>query len=179
MSAQDVSMSASRTAGAAASQPRPQLADVEAFLFHEASLLDRGRFREWNRLFDADGEYWLPAAHDQQNPFDQVSHIYEDALLREVRVERFYDSNAFSLQPMPRSSHLVANIRLGDYEQEGDFWTVTSRFVVTQVHRDSQTIFAGEYRHQLRWNGGAFRIKQKRVELVNCEGMLGDIVVYL
>lgn len=159
--------------------PRPQMCDIQDFLFHEAALLDKGQFRDWNRLFDSDGEYWVPAAHDQVDPLDQVSHIYENALLREIRVERCHDPNAFSLQPMPRSSHLVSNVRLGQYHADGDYWEVSSRFLVMQVHRDKQTLFAGEYRHQLRWAGGAFRIKRKRVDLVDNEAILGDIVVYL
>lgn len=168
-----------RTQNQQATPRAPELREVEAFLFHEAALLDARRFRDWHQLFDADGEYWLPAAHDQENPFNQVSHIYEDKLLREIRVERFYDPNAFSLQPMPRSSHLVTNVCLGDYCAEGDYWDVSSRFLVVQLHRDAQTLFTGGYRHQLRWSDGKLRIKRKRVELMNCESVLGDIVIYL
>jgi benzoate/toluate 1,2-dioxygenase subunit beta len=158
----------------------PALAEAEAFLFHEAALLDDGRLDEWQRLFDEDGEYWLPATAGQESPLDQVSHVYEDRLLREIRIARFQDPTAASVQPPPRSSHLVSNVRLiGERDPGSSCWIVKSRFVVAQFHRDRQTLFAGEYVHHLRYTDNRLWIRQKRVNLVNCEGVMGDIVVYL
>lgn len=165
------------SAGEAVIVQQPTVQEVEAFLFHEAALLDAGKYSEWLQLFDADGDYWVPATAAQVSPLDEVSHIYEDRMLREIRVERFSSPYAPSLKPRPRSSHLVANVRLGEYR--ADYWTVYSRFVVAQFHRDTQTLLTGGYVHELRYSAGQFRIKRKRVDLVNCEGALGDIVIYL
>jgi 3-phenylpropionate/cinnamic acid dioxygenase small subunit len=158
---------------------QPSVAEVEAFLFEEADLLDRGDYGQWEALFTEDGEYWIPAAMGQSSPILEVSHAYEDRLLREIRIERFADPSAPSLQPMPRSSHLISNVALRGYEAGTDLWKVRSRFLVSQLHRDCQSLFTGEYLHDLRFADGSFRIRRKRVNLVNCDAPLGDIVIYL
>ena len=63
-------------------------ARFEAFLIHEAMLLDARRFRDWMGLFTEDGTYWVPAVPDQPNPFDQASLFYDDRDLLKTRVER-------------------------------------------------------------------------------------------
>ena len=59
----------------AASIERPNaLADrgqLEAFLLHEAHLLDERRFAEWIDLFAEDGYYWAPSRRTQESPFDE------------------------------------------------------------------------------------------------------------
>jgi len=53
-------------------------APFEEFLIHEAALLDARRFRDWMALFAEDGTYWVPAAPNQESPFDQASLFYDD-----------------------------------------------------------------------------------------------------
>ncbi len=45
---------------------------IEAFLVHEARLLDERRFEDWLDLFTDDGWYWVPIEPDQDNPHDTV-----------------------------------------------------------------------------------------------------------
>ena len=152
---------------------------VEAFLYHEARLLDDQQFEQWGALFIEDGEYWIPATYGQPDALNHVSHMYEDAALREIHITRFSAPNAFSLQPMPHSTHIVSNVVIDAYDSTANLITCSSRFSMTQFHRDSVTQFFGECVHQLLIQGEEFRIKQKRVNLVNCEGMLGDLVLYI
>lgn len=152
---------------------------VEQFLFREAALLDDKRFQEWNELFTEDGDYWIPASINQPDPLDHVSLVYEDRLLRLVRIRRFEDPNAFSLQPIPQSSHLVSNICLDGFDGERQVHVVTSRFVVTEFRRDRQTLFTGRYTHWLKPSPSGLKIQRKRVDLVDCEGARGDISIYL
>lgn len=157
----------------------PDVREIEAFLFHEAALLDESRYAEWQGLFDSDADYWIPAAVGQIDPFDCVSHVHEGELLRAIRIERLRSLEAPSLQPAPRSSHLVSNVRLIERRTEDGLCIAHARFIVVQYHRETQTVFAGEYLHHLRYCDGQFRIARKRVNLINCDGPLGDIVVYL
>lgn len=153
---------------------------ISDFLFHEADLLDNQEFQAWGNLFAKDGIYWIPASHGQEDPLNQVSHVYEDALLRDVRILRFGDANAHSLQPMPSSSHLLSNIRIENWDSTVGDVVVRSRFVMAQFHRDEVTQFFGEYVHTLSVQDQQnITIKMKRVNLVNCEGMIGDIVLYI
>lgn len=155
------------------------LKSVEKFLFHEARLLDEKKWQEWDGLFTTDGTYWMPASVDQPDPLNYVSLIYEDKLLRAVRIERFDNENAHSLQPIPRSVHLVSNVMIDAYDAVSGTCTVNSRFVVFEYRRDEQRIYGGTYIHVLIIDGTDFKIKQKRVNLVNCESALDNINVYL
>ncbi len=157
----------------------PDLRTVEQFLYHEARLLDEKRWQEWDDLFTEDGTYWVPASIDQPDPIRHVSLVYENRLLRTVRIERYANDNAHSLQPMPQSSHLVSNVVIESFDETTGECIVSSRFVVFEYRRDVQTVFGGEYVHTLVTDGCTFKIKQKRVNLVNCEGALENINIYL
>jgi hypothetical protein len=73
----------------------------------EARLLDDRRYAEWNALFTDDAIYWVPLVPGQPEGLDHTSHLYEDKLLRELRIERLKSPRAFSQQPPTRSLHLL------------------------------------------------------------------------
>jgi 3-phenylpropionate/cinnamic acid dioxygenase small subunit len=157
----------------------PDIREIEDFLFAEADLLDAGLYADWSALFTEDGDYWVPASPGQPDPLHHVSLIYEDRLLRAVRVERFADANAFSVHPAPRSSHLVANIRKGAFDPGTGLLRVTANFVVTQQRLDEKAIFSGRYLYDLVLAKEGLRIRRKRVDLVDCDRMRGDILIYI
>ena len=155
------------------------LNDIQQFLYHEARLLDEQRWEEWNDLYLEEAEYWVPATPDQPDPQNHISLIYETGLLRAVRVKRYKHPNAFSLQPKPRSMHLVSNIMLDDFDLDALECRVNSRFVMLQYRREHQDVFAGTYQHRLRIVDGGFKIAAKRVDLLNCDAPLENILIYL
>ena len=157
----------------------PDIKSIEQFLYHEARLLDEQRWEEWNALYLDDAEYWVPAAPDQPDPHNHVSLIYETGLLRAVRIKRYKHPNAFSLQPKPRSVHLLSNIILDNFDADSGEYSVNSRFVMLQYRREKQDVFAGSYNHRLRIEGNEFRIAGKRVDLLNCDAPLENILIYL
>ena len=77
------------------------------FVVHEARLLDAKRYEEWNALFTDDAFYWLPLMPDQEDGINHTSHLYEDKLLRDLRIERLKSPRAFSQQPPSRCHHLL------------------------------------------------------------------------
>ncbi len=164
-----------------ADQPNngPSLRSVEEFLFYEARLLDQGRLEEWGQLFTDDGIYWVPATVDQPDPIHHVSLMYDDKLLRAVRIRRFADKQAIPLQPLPRSVHLVSNIEIDNYSSSSRECIISSSFIVLQYQRDKQAVFGGCYTHTLRWDDERFAIKQKKAELANCEAAHENIHIIL
>jgi benzoate/toluate 1,2-dioxygenase beta subunit len=150
---------------------------MEQFLYHEARLLDEQRWEEWNALFSDDGVYWAPASPGQPDPTHHVSLIYENALLRAVRIKRFRHPNAFSLQPKPRTVHIVTNVILDNTGDDG-ICIVNSRFQMLQYRREKQDLFAGSYTHHLRSTPEGYRIVLKKVELVNCDAPMESVHVY-
>ncbi len=156
-----------------------ELNDIQQFLYHEARLLDEQRWEEWNDLYLEDAEYWVPAAPDQPDPQNHVSLIYETGLLRAVRVKRYRHPNAFSLQPKPRSVHLLSNVMLDSVDKNISEYCVNSRFIMLQYRREQQDVFAGTCRHRLRLVEEGFKIAAKRVDLLNCDAPLESILIYL
>jgi 3-phenylpropionate/cinnamic acid dioxygenase small subunit len=81
--------------------------DLIDFVVREARLLDEKQYEAWNALFTDDAYYWVPLVPDQQDGVNHTSHLYEDKLLRELRIERLKSPRAYSQQPPSRSHHLL------------------------------------------------------------------------
>ena len=149
---------------------------VSQFLYREALLLDEQQWDDWAALFTADGVYWAPATPEQPDPVNHVSLIYEDDLLRKVRIARFKSPAAYSLQPFPHTSHMVANIIVGD-SNDGAL-DVSARFQMTEFRRDDPISYTGAYHYLLIEDGDGFKIRQKKAVLVNCNGAHESSSVY-
>jgi len=165
---------ASLAAGAAAStiaDPR----EIEAFLTHEAALLDEARYDEWLALFTADAWYWVPSQVGQRDPFDTISLMYDDRRLLETRVRRLMQGLLHAQTPRSAASRQVTNIAI--LERQPGAALVRSKFTMAEYRRNAQRIFAGTYLHRLVRAEGALKIASKRVNLVNCEAELEGLVI--
>ena len=153
--------------------------ELSQFLYREAALLDARDWTGWGRLFTPDGRYWMPAARDQPDPLNHVSLVNDNALLREIRLARLQSSDAASLQGKPNSSHLVSNILVTAADESAGRYTLDSRFVVAQFASWGTRTFHGRYTHELAREAGSLHIALKRVDLVDVDGPLGDILTIL
>ena len=63
-------------------------AELEAFVLHEARLLDERRFADWLALFAEDGVYWVPTLPGQASPQEALSLFHEPKPLLAMRVAR-------------------------------------------------------------------------------------------
>ena len=149
--------------------------ECETFLVHEARLLDEARFDEWLALFTPDAQYWVPSEPDQVSPHDTVSLMYDDRRLLETRVRRLASPRIYSQEPRSRTSRIVANATV---EETGpDHVVVRSKLMLIEFRRNEQRLFGGTCLHRLVRRDGAFRIRLKRVDLVNCDAPLDGLVV--
>jgi 3-phenylpropionate/cinnamic acid dioxygenase small subunit len=142
---------------------------LEAFLIHEGRLLDQRRFREWMNLFTEDGTYWVPAARDQQSPFNQVSLFYDDRELMKTRIDRLEHPRIHIQTPPSRTAHLIGNLAIDKTDSDAGEYVVSSTVIMVEYREDNQRIFAGQQTHRLRRSADGLRIVQKRVDLVNCD----------
>ena len=154
-------------------------ARLEEFLIHEARLLDERRFRDWMALFADDGTYWVPAAPDQQSPFDQASLFYDDRDLMRTRVERLEHPRIHVQTPPSRTAHLVGNAFIETADAGKGECVVASTVIMVEYRDEQQRIFAGRQHHRLRREGDALRIVQKRVDLINCDSAFEAIAVLI
>jgi len=149
-------------------------AEVAELLFHEASLLDRGRLDEWLELYTDDATYWIPLQTDQSDPLTTSSIVYDDRRLMEARVRQFQHPRAHARVPAPRTVHQVGNVRV--LEVDGRDTRVGSTLVLVEYRRERQRVWGAVVEHRLRRTAHGLRIAAKRVDLVNSEAELDGIV---
>ncbi|TQV78841.1 aromatic-ring-hydroxylating dioxygenase subunit beta [Exilibacterium tricleocarpae] len=154
------------------------LAEIERFLYREADLLDGNDLENWMQLFTDDGTYWMPVAPDQQDPHSHISILFENRTLMAVRAANFGHRLSASMQYTIRTSHLISNIRLAALDTATGTCTVKSNFQAVLYYRE-QTLFAGTYTHNLVRAGDEYKIRQKRVDIINCDANHKSIMTYI
>lgn len=150
--------------------------EIEAFLFHEARLLDERRFEDWLALFTETAWYWVPSQPGQDNPVDTVSLIYDDRRLLEMRVHRLVHTAPHAQSPPSRTSRLIGNVTVESGDEGGSIVSA-SNFQMVEYRRDAQRLFAGACHHRLERRDDGLKIQSKRVDLVNCDGMMDGLTV--
>jgi 3-phenylpropionate/cinnamic acid dioxygenase small subunit len=147
--------------------------EVEAFLYHEAELLDERRYEEWLELFTDDVHYFMPlrrnVPHDEPereftragadvNWFDEG----KDTLTR--RVKQILTGVHWAEEPPSRICHMVSNVQVvanGPTEV-----TVKSRFLVYRNRVETETDFlVGKREDRLRRVNGGWKIARRKIVL--------------
>ena len=156
----------------------PDVAELSQYLYREVDFLDRTDLKGWIDLYTEDGTYWMPVIPDQEDPLNHISIFYDDKAMMQIRRHNLDHARAPSKEVTVRSSHVLGNIRLTEFDAQTGHCTVKSNFQAV-VYYGVQTIFAGTYTHQLEWIGDRYLIKQKRVDLINCDASHGSIIIYI
>jgi 3-phenylpropionate/cinnamic acid dioxygenase small subunit len=145
---------------------------AEDVIFREAFHLDRGDWPAWLLLYDSDAEYWLPAWRNEyettEDPNSEISLIYH-ASRRELeeRVSRIESRKSVTALPLPRTVHLIGNLLV--QEASGDLIRTSASFSVhvydPRVARQHDHF--GRYEHALIRTDSDWRIKRKKIILIN------------
>lgn len=155
-----------------------ELKNIERFLYDEASLLDNPDLDRWIELYSEDGTYWMPVKQDQEDPINHVSIFYDDRVMMEVRRRNFVHPRAASKDHSVRCSHIIGNIRQQGKTDQGDH-IVTSNFQALVFYRNEQRVYGGTYEHHLIPAGDSYKIRHKKVTLINCEAPQKSLTIYL
>ncbi len=91
--------------------------EIVQFLFHEAELLDGGRFSEWLDLLTEDIVYRMPVRltrerSDKPDASEGMDHFSESRETLRLRVERLRTDFAWAEDPPSRTRRFVSNIRI-------------------------------------------------------------------
>lgn len=156
-----------------------ELAAIERLLYQEATYLDKSDLEGWLALYAEDGTYWMPVMEDQADPINHVSIFYDDRVMMEIRKRNFVHPRAASKDHKVRSSHIIANIRIEEKDDSTGNCTVASNFQALQFYRGEQTMYGGTYTHELIAIDDSYKIKSKRVNLINCDAPHKTIIMYL
>lgn len=137
--------------------------ELEAFVLHEARLLDERRFADWLALFAADGIYWVPTRPGQRSPQEALSLFYETRALLAMRVARLERPDVHVQTPPSRTLHHVSAMEIaGELD-------IRSCLIVAEWRAGDTRWFAGRVTHQLRREPAGLRIVLKRVDLIDSE----------
>ena len=150
---------------------------LRMLLEREARLLDQLNYEDWLALYAPQGIYWMPSRPGQTDPLNVASIIYEDHAILSIRVQRLLEARALVLTPMPRTTHLVSNIE-AEAGEDGEF-TVAAAFICIEHQAERQRIYSGRHTYHLACEGDSFRIKLKRIALMNSDGTHSPMAVPL
>ncbi|WP_432852456.1 aromatic-ring-hydroxylating dioxygenase subunit beta [Amycolatopsis sp. CA-161197] len=142
--------------------------EAEDLLYAEAEALDDGDLQGWLDMFTDDAVYWVPARRDSTDPSREVSLIHDDRERMRERVWRLTEGPAHAQIPQSSTRRVIGNVRIRED-------AVLSNFILAEDRKETQRVFAGEYRHRFRWDGDRWRIAAKTVVLVNCESSIFNL----
>ena len=157
----------------------PTCDEIVDFVYREARLLDERRFDEWYELFTDDAYYWIPSTPGQADGLNHVSLMYEDKLLLKLRVERLKNPKSYSQHPESRPHHVLQRPEIESADAAAHRWVTRTPFVYLETRGDDQQVYGGVALHTLVLVDGRLRIRQKRIDLVNCDAALPSVQMFL
>jgi benzoate/toluate 1,2-dioxygenase beta subunit len=148
----------------------PTLAEIQAFLYREARLLDDEQWDEWLDLYHPDVVFWMPSWDDTDqlitDPQREISLIYYPSRQGlEDRVFRIKTERSSATIPDTRTSHNISNVEL----ESDDNGVCTVRFnwhTLSHRYKTNYSYF-GMSRYVIDFNGESPRILNKYVVLKN------------
>lgn len=146
--------------------------EAAALLYREALLLDRMDFDAWLDLYTADCLFWMPAWRDDgtqtDDPERELSLIYYRGRRNlEDRIQRIRSGFSVASAVMPRVAHMVGNVLAEPVDDTR--MRLDSSFIVHvhDVRTNRSHAYFGRYEHELRLEGGAWKISRKVIRLMN------------
>ena len=149
------------------------LAAGTELLEREAICLDEQRWDDWLALFTADCEYWIPTwRHDEtltEDPKKELSHIYYASRAGlDDRIVRIRSGRSPASMPLPRTTHLLGNIRLTEPPTAERIRLRSSWATQVFLTRSREThAFFGHATHELVLRHGSWLIQRKKIVLQN------------
>lgn len=153
---------------------------VSSFLALEADLADGNRYTEWLELWAPDAIYWVPSNEDDYDPSKHVSIIYDDHSRLQERCFRLSVEGAHSQDPPSRLCRVIGNITLvPDPASAPDEVAVNAKMVLVEVRSGIKTVYGGRLEYRLLIDGDSFKIKRKKVVLLDNDEPLGNLTFLL
>jgi 3-phenylpropionate/cinnamic acid dioxygenase small subunit len=139
---------------------------VERFLNYEAALMDEHEYDRWMELWIGDDiTYWVPCNSDDQDPNTGVAIIYDDRSRLLERMMRLKDKAAHAYRPRAR---LIRNVSgVVPLSVAGEEFEVVSSFSLGEIRTGTENIWFGKCHYVLVDTAEGFRIRWKKVMLLN------------
>lgn len=140
-------------------------AEIEAFLFEEAAMLDEWRLDDWFALFLEGAIYEVPqaGASDEASSSRNLFYISDNYFRLRHRVERLKKPGNHSEWPRSVCSRLIGNVRV--LGAEGGNYIAKSKFITHRSKNDITDMFCGHHMYKLKLIDGHIRIAEKRTQI--------------
>ena len=143
------------------------LDEAAALIWREAELLDRLAYRDWLKLWSADGLCIIPIDRKAADPADALNIAYDDAQMRQARVKRLLSGFSMSSAPPARSVRtvsrfVVANADAGSIE-------LRAAQILVEYKYGRQRILAADVEYRIVREDGALRLARKVVRLIDSD----------
>jgi 3-phenylpropionate/cinnamic acid dioxygenase small subunit len=147
------------------------LEEASELLHREALYLDERRWDEWLALYSEDAEFWVPSWKNEDeatnDPESEISLIYISARVSlEERVARVKSGRSAASTPLPRTAHALSNIMVEPNGQGLKARAVSATHIFDVRRREPHLLF-GRSEYRLVRDGGALKIRMKKVVLLN------------
>jgi len=154
-------------------------AEIEAFLYEEAELLDNWQLMEWAALFTEDAIYRAPALDDPgRDPESSVFLINDDLPRIKSRARQLLGDTAWAENPRSMTRRLITNVRV--VSLEGDTIRATANFFIQRSRMERIVTYVGQYRYKLVRAGASFKFAERIVILaqdtLRSQGVMSIIV---
>lgn len=150
-----------------------EYAAIESLIYQEARLLDEKAFEDWLGLLTDDVLYWAPLKRGQTEDEIHNSLFFEDRLVLRIRIERLNSPRVFSQQPPSYCQHVLQKPEL--VSSVGGTFETRTPFVYLETQLDQQIVLGGSVHHQIVAVEEAYKIRRKRIELLNRDAALPSI----
>jgi len=141
---------------------------AEAFVYHEAALLDAGALEDWLDLFAADCIYWIPSRADAPDPARHVSIVYDDKPKLMTRIARLRSGKEYAQDPPSITCRQITNV----VTRSGADVAIEVRAVLVVYEKRPNAAMQAIPAHA-RWRlaveDGGLRIREKRVMLTDLD----------
>ena len=150
---------------------------VSAFLVHEAELADQHRYDDWLALWSSDGTYWVPCNSDDYDPARHVSIVYDDYERLQERCFRLNSEGAHSQDPPSRLCRVIGNEQVS-VSRAGTV-QVRANMILVEVRSGEKNVYGARVEYTLQPDEDSFKIRRKKVVLLDNDEPLGNLTFLL
>jgi 3-phenylpropionate/cinnamic acid dioxygenase small subunit len=145
----------------------PRVVRAIELIWHEADLLDRKEYDAWKRLYAPDAHYVVPVDRESEDFANALNMVYDDAHLRDLRVQRMTEGHAIAAVDAARTVRTVS--RFVPVEVTDTEVTLRSAQVLVAFKRGSHDLWAGEVTHTVRLADSGDLVARKVVRLIDSD----------
>lgn len=149
---------------------------IRELIRRETACLNDGDLDAWMTLFTEDGYYWMPLEAGQQSPDEHDSLIYDNLPLMEIRRNNLGHPLSPSMDFPVRSVRVLSDLNI-EAVDSNEYLVRTS--VIAIINHKRQDVYGGQVAYRVRRDGDVWRIRTKRVDLLNADSPLDTIMMYV